>query len=112
MEITGKIKQIGETQTFGANGFRKREFVVTTDEKYPQHIPMECVQDKVDLLNNFKVGQFITADVNVRGREWTNPQGELKHFLSLQALEINLVEANNTEVKAEVIDFKLNDLPF
>ena len=36
MEVTGKIKLINETQTFGASGFRKRELVVTTNEQYPQ----------------------------------------------------------------------------
>ena len=44
MEIEGKVKLIGETQTFGSNGFRKRELVVTTDEQYPQHIMIEFVQ--------------------------------------------------------------------
>jgi len=39
MEIEGKVKLVGETKTFGTNGFRKRELVVTTDEQYPQHIP-------------------------------------------------------------------------
>jgi hypothetical protein len=38
MELQGRIKLIGETQTFGAKGFRKRELVVTTEEQYPQHI--------------------------------------------------------------------------
>ena len=28
MEVTGKIKLINETQTFGESGFRKREMVV------------------------------------------------------------------------------------
>jgi len=115
MEITGKIKQIGETQTFGANGFRKREFVITTDEKYPQHIPLECVQDKVDLLNNFKVGQVVKATVNVQGREWTNPQGEVKHFLSLQAWSINLLEGGTpVDGGSDINSFKdtNDDLPF
>ena len=57
MEVQGKVKMIGETQSFGSNGFRKREIVVTTEEQYPQHIMVEFVQDKVDLLNNFQVGQ-------------------------------------------------------
>ena len=34
MEVQGKIKFIGETQTVGAKGFRKRELVVTTEEQY------------------------------------------------------------------------------
>ena len=45
MEITGKIKQIGETKEYGSNGFQKREVVVTTEEQYPQHILIEFVQD-------------------------------------------------------------------
>ena len=49
MEVIGKIKLINETQTFGSNGFRKREMVVTTDEQYPQMILIEFIQDKVDL---------------------------------------------------------------
>ena len=27
MEVQGRIKMVGETQTFGSNGFRKREVV-------------------------------------------------------------------------------------
>lgn len=109
MEITGKIKQIGETKTFGEKGFRKREFVVTTDEKYPQHIPMELVQDKVDELDKFSVGQDVTVSVNVQGREWTNPQGEVKHFLSLQAWRIATGgQVDNTESLSPQSD----DLPF
>ena len=53
MEVIGKVKLIGEVQTFGSNGFRKREVVVTTDEQYPQMIMIEFVQDKSDLLNNY-----------------------------------------------------------
>ena len=53
MEVQGKVKMLGETQTFGSNGFRKREIVVTTEEQYPQHILVEFVQDKCDLLNAY-----------------------------------------------------------
>ena len=69
MEVQGRVKLIGETQTFGANGFRKREVVVTTEEQYPQHIMIEFVQDKTDLLNNFQVGQMVKISINLRGRE-------------------------------------------
>ena len=59
MELQGKIKLIGETQTFGANGFRKREVVITTEEQYPQSIMIEFTQDKSDLLNAYSVGQNV-----------------------------------------------------
>ncbi|TDT41867.1 uncharacterized protein DUF3127 [Maribacter spongiicola] len=88
MEIEGKVKLIGETQTFGSNGFRKRELVVTTDEQYPQHIMIEFVQDKCDLLNNYGIGQDVKVSINLRGREWTNPQGEVKYFNSIQGWRI------------------------
>lgn len=92
MEVKGKIKVIGETKTFGANGFRKRELVVTTDEQYPQMIMIEFTQDKCDLLNNSKVGENVTVSINLRGREWENPQGEVKYFNSIQGWRIEADE--------------------
>lgn len=83
---------IGETQTFGNNGFRKREVVVTTEEQYPQHIMVEFVQDKTDLLNNYQVGQNVKVSINLRGREWVNPQGETKYFNSIQGWRIESLQ--------------------
>ncbi|WP_223032620.1 DUF3127 domain-containing protein [Hanstruepera marina] len=96
MEVQGRIKVIGETQTFGANGFRKREVVITTEEQYPQHIMVEFVQDKTDLLNNFQVGQQVKININLRGREWVNPQGETKYFNSIQGWRIEALQADNS----------------
>ncbi|WP_299337437.1 DUF3127 domain-containing protein [uncultured Psychroserpens sp.] len=93
MEVQGKIKMIGETQTFGSNGFRKRELVVTTEEQYPQHILVEFVQDKTDLLNNYQVGQAVKVNINLRGREWVNPQGETKYFNSVQGWRIEALQS-------------------
>ncbi|WP_242203904.1 DUF3127 domain-containing protein [Aestuariivivens insulae] len=93
MEVQGRIKMIGETQTFGANGFRKREIVITTDEQYPQHIMVEFVQDKTDLLNSYQVGQQVKISINLRGREWVNPQGETKYFNSIQGWRIEALQA-------------------
>lgn len=95
MEVQGKIKVIGETQTFGSNGFRKRELVVTTEEQYPQHIMIEFVQDKTDLLNNYQVGQQVKVNINLRGREWVNPQGETKYFNSIQGWRIENLQQDN-----------------
>ncbi len=98
MEVIGKIKLIGETQTFGSNGFRKRELVVTTDEQYPQMLMIEFIQDKVDLLNSYAVGQDVKVSINLRGREWINPQGEAKYFNSIQGWRIeNLSQATSAQ---------------
>ena len=93
MEIQGTVKVVGTTQTFGSNGFRKRELVVTTQEQYPQHLMIEFVQDKTDLLNSISAGQSVKVGINLRGREWVNPQGETKYFNSIQGWRIELLEA-------------------
>ena len=95
MEVQGKIKLIGETQTVGSNGFRKRELVVTTEEQYPQHLSIDFVQDKTDLLNTFQVGQQVKVGINLRGREWISPQGETKHFNSIQGWRIDSLQQNS-----------------
>ena len=88
MELQGSIKLIGETKTYGANGFRKREIVVTTEEQYPQDLLVEFIQDKCDLLSQFSPGQKVTIGINLKGREWTSPQGEVKYFNSIQGWRI------------------------
>lgn len=93
MEVIGKIKLINETQVF-ESGFKKREMVVTTDEQYPQMISIEFLQDKIDLLNNYQVGQDVKVSINLRGREWINPEGEAKYFNSVVGWKIeNLSQA-------------------
>lgn len=96
MEIQGKIKLIGETQSVGSNGFRKRELVVTTEEQYPQHLSIDFVQDKTDLLNTYQVGQTVKVGINLRGREWISPQGETKHFNSIQGWRIESLQQDGS----------------
>lgn len=121
MEVIGKVKLIGEVQTFGSNGFRKREVVVTTDEQYPQMIMIEFVQDKCDLLNNYSLGQDVKISINLRGREWINPQGEAKYFNSVQGWRIeSLAQASPSQITPEnqfqsapdSISEEPDDLPF
>lgn len=122
MEVTGKIKLINDEQTFGASGFRKREMVITTNEQYPQMLMVEFVQDKCDLLNNYQVGQDVKISINLRGREWINPEGVAKYFNSIQGWRIeNLQTAapQNTELppleqiqSKDVSSSEPDDLPF
>ncbi|TDE31870.1 MULTISPECIES: DUF3127 domain-containing protein [Flavobacterium] len=93
MEVTGKIKMIDQTKEVGSGGFKKRDVVVTTDEQYPQHILVQFVQDKCDLLNGFQVGEAVKIDINLRGREWTNPQGETVYFNTIQGWRIGKLQA-------------------
>lgn len=92
MEVSGRIKVINPEQQVSAS-FRKRELVVTTDEQYPQHIMIEFTQDKCDLLNSYKPGEEVKVSINLRGREWVNPQGETKYFNSIQGWRIERMQA-------------------
>lgn len=98
MEISGKVKWIDEVKTYGTNGFRKREVVVTTEEQYPQHIMIEFVQDKCELLDAYQVGQNVKVGINIRGREWVNPQGETKYFNSIQGWRVEALAAASPEM--------------
>lgn len=92
MEVQGRVKMVGDIQTFGSNGFQKREIVVTTEEQYPQHIIIEFIQDKCSLLDNIQIGQLVKISINLRGREWISPQGETKYFNTLQGWRIETVQ--------------------
>ena len=90
MELTGKIKKIFDTQKV-TTSFKKREFVLTTIEQYPQDILIEFNQEKCDFLNSSKLGDEVVVKINIRGREWINPEGVAKYFNTIQAWQINLV---------------------
>ena len=125
MEVKGSIKVIGEVQEISAT-FKKRELVVSTDEQYPQTLSIEFIQDKTDLLNKFEIGQNVKVGINLRGREWENPQTkEIKYFNSIQGWRIELLENSNSdddlppldnlspfEPASETNDEDLDDLPF
>lgn len=91
MQVQGRIKLIGLTQDVSSS-FRKRELVVTTEDQYPQHIMIEFNQDKCDLLNMYQVGQQVVVDINLRGREWQSPQGEIRYFNTIQGWKINALQ--------------------
>ncbi len=95
MEVIGKVRMVDTTKEVGTNGFRKRDIVVTTEEQYPQHISIQFVQDKTSLLDNFAPGDNVKISINLRGREWVNPQGETIYFNTIQGWRIEKLVAEN-----------------
>lgn len=91
MELNGTIKLVRDTQEVSSS-FKKREFVITTEEQYPQHILIEFAQAKVSDLDEIGIGDKVKVSINVRGREWINPQGEAQYFNTLQAWKIEVTE--------------------
>lgn len=89
MEVVGVIKLKKITQHV-SDKFSKREFVLSIDPngKYPQHVEFQCTQDKCQLLDQFAEGQEIKVHFNLRGREWSGPQG-IKYFNTLECWRID-----------------------
>lgn len=93
MDITGIIKVKGEEQQI-SDKFRKRDLVITDNSsQYPQHISFQLTQDKCGLIDPYNVGDEIKVYFNLRGREWTSPKGEVKHFNTLEAWRLENVSA-------------------
>ena len=97
MEIKAILKAVQPVVDKG--DFKSRKIWLTVpDEKYPQTIEVECQQAKVDLFDGVAVGAPIIAHCNLRGREWTDPQGVVKVFNSLVCWR---VEADKTAYSAQ-----------
>lgn len=95
MEYKGTIKAIMEEQKI-TEKFKKREFVLTDNApSYPQTIIFELTNDRCALLDNFKEGEEVKIDFQLKGREWKNPQGEVKYFNTLQAFRMVPAKAEN-----------------
>jgi hypothetical protein len=121
MELKGTVIVIGNTEEFGAKGFKKRQIVIKTDAQYPQTIPVDFTQDKCRILDNYNIGDIVDISINIQGSEW---QG--KYYANIQGWKINKGEAELNSNKfmpdrqsvnammenAEAIAEEEDDLPF
>lgn len=88
MEIEGTVHYLGSEEQV-ASSYTKRELVIKTNDQYPQLILIEFGQGKCnDKLDALLVGSQVTVGINLRGREWINPQGEAKYFNSIQGWQV------------------------
>lgn len=100
-QITGRIIEIGQTvQILSKNGgspFTKREFILDatpydpyTGERseYENIIPLEFTGDKCAELDRFNNGDVVIVSFALKGRSWTNMDGELKRMTSIWCYKI------------------------
>jgi hypothetical protein len=107
MNLTGTIKRISATQNV-SDKFSKREFVVMVqDGTHQQYIQLEMHQDNCNKLDGIAEGQDVACEINLRGREWTAPTGEVKYFNTLVCWKIEAVGGGGNVPQAES-----EDLPF
>jgi hypothetical protein len=90
LELTGTLVKFYETKSF-PSGFSIQEFVVRTDERYPQEILVQAAKEKIDVLKNFKENDVVKVKFNLRGREYNG-----RHFVSLDMWTMDIATAGNT----------------
>lgn len=115
-EVSGRIIKISDTQTFDS-GFQKREFVVETQEQYPQPIKLEFFKEKCSLLEQYSEGDEVNVSFNLRGNEFKE-----KFYVNLQAWKIERKAQSSPSFDDAPIpsaadappeqDQEFNDLPF
>ena len=86
-KATGKLAVINPTVQV-TEKFSKREFVIETEDTYAQHVIFQLANDNTHKLDGLSIGDSVEVSFNLRGREWTNPQGEVKYFNTLEAWRV------------------------
>ena len=110
-KMKGVVEKIFDTEHVSEK-FKKRMFVVNDQaEKYPQTISFQTVQDKVSMLDSIMEGQEVEVSFNLRGREWTSPDGEVKYFNTIEAWRIDGL-STTASAKTVTTEEKDGDLPF
>jgi hypothetical protein len=108
-KLEGTLKVANATQVISEK-FSKREFVIETNDQYPQLVMFQLTQDKCNLLDAFKVGNQVEVSFNLRGKSWTSPAGEVKYFNTLEAWRLERI---GTELPtAQPLHEEVSDLPF
>jgi len=113
-EISGQIKKIFDTQTF-PSGFTKREFVITTKDRFPQDIKLECLKEKTEILNGLSESDEVTVSFDVQGREYNE-----RYFVNLNAWKIQKDSGSNSgksdaAIPEDTTDYSVDsddDIPF
>ncbi len=96
LKLTGRVLAIMDKQQVN-DKFAKREFVIETDDQYPQQVKFELMNAKCEDIDKHQLGQTIDVHFNCRGRKWTNKQGKDVYFVSLNAWRLESAGEENFE---------------
>lgn len=97
LKLSGTVYRI-EAPVQISEKLTKRNFVVTTGDKYPETVAFEMLNDKCDLADGFTEGQQVEVSFNVRGREYNG-----KFYTNLTAWKIEAT--GSTQASAPKSDF-------
>ncbi len=87
-EIKGTVKKLFDQQDF-PSGFYKRDFVITTQEQYPQDLKFSALKEKSEQLSGVQEGSIVNVKFDVRGREYNG-----NYYVDLNAWRVEPMTAD------------------
>lgn len=110
IQVSGRLHAIFETKQV-TERFAKREFVLelADNPKYPQRVLFQLTGERINALDNFKVGNDVRVDFSLRGREWTGRDGEVKYFNSLDVWTIDLLSGPGSSGRQQAPSLRPQD---
>jgi hypothetical protein len=114
MTITGTVHHIGQTEVI-SDKFSKRLLVVATEDKFNNLAPIEFTKEKTGLLDGLQIGQSVSVEANVGGREYSG-----KYYTSITGWKLTSGQSAPPQkqsappqaVSAPVEDIDADMLPF
>jgi hypothetical protein len=103
-EMKGTVKVIMDLQEFDS-GFTKREFVITTDAKYPQDVKFETVRERTNICAAIKVGQVVNVSFDVRGNEYKD-----RFYVNLNCWKAVVIDAEKS-TQSDKPEYTTDDPP-
>ena len=88
LQVTGKVKRVEAVKITGATDFKTRDIIIETDQQYPQTLAIQFTQANVTILDNYAPGEKVRIDINLKGRDWTNPEGKTTCFNTIEGWKI------------------------
>lgn len=92
-EATGTVHSVNPSETRGNFTFRKFVVELADNPKYPQLVEFQASGKSMDYLDALKPGDGVKVSFDLRGREWTSPNGEVRFFVTLSAWRIDALTA-------------------
>jgi len=86
--LAGTVVEVFEEQKI-SDSFKKRLIKLDIDEDtdYSQRVVVEFVNDKCQYLSKFNAGDYVTIDVNIRGKDFTK-EDKTSNFTKLNGWRI------------------------
>jgi hypothetical protein len=104
MKITGKLAKVLDRQkgiSKAGKEWQKQSFVLDTGSDFNNEICIDTFGDKIELIQNLKIGANIEVKLNVSSKEFKG-----RYYHNISAWEINLIDG------VADLDVESHDMPF